>query len=260
MNYVLDDIISYCPEDGTIKFLGGSDQDMTILTPIPNRILQLLVKNQGKMLSRDTILVEVWDNYGKVGSTNSLKQNIGLLRKTLDPYLNTSTIVTMPSQGYMFNTQTKIIVIDEETSVTPDLLIKQKEVLTNIKKNSLFRILLSEKHLLILFTVLIVVGMTYLIYKTSTIYTSINAYELSNIDGCKIYSLKKYDTPLEKSEAQAEVKLILDRLKPQCSNQDRLFFYENFNKDGAEEKSKLLIQCGKSISKEIGCITYRTNR
>ncbi|EAU0090986.1 helix-turn-helix domain-containing protein, partial [Salmonella enterica] len=154
MTYVLDDIISYCPEDGTIKVLGGSDQDMTILTPVPNRILQLLVKNQGKMLNRDTILVEVWDNYGKVGSTNSLKQNIGLLRKTLDPYLNTSTIVTMPNQGYMFNAQTKIIVIDEETGVTPDLLIKQKEVLTNVKKNSLLRSLLSEKHLLISFTVL----------------------------------------------------------------------------------------------------------
>lgn len=260
MIYVLDDVISYCPEDGTIKVLDGSDQDMTILTPVPNRMLQLLVENQGKMLSRDTFLTEVWDKYGKVGSTNSLKQNIGLLRKILDTHLNKSTIITMPKQGYMFNTNTKIITSSTESNLVTDLFKKPKEGSLELRKIIDTVGLISEKNLLILFTILTVIGLVYLAYNTSTNYTNINTYELSNINGCKIYSLKSYDNPNDKSEAQEEVQLIINRIKPKCSEQDRFLFYNNFNKNGITERSKLLIHCGQSISKEIGCITYRTNR
>lgn len=87
MTYILDKHIYYCPDDGSIRLNDGTDQDVTLLTPVPNRILSLLIENQGKLIGKEVFLTQVWDNHGKMGSSNSLKQNIALIRKILDRYL-----------------------------------------------------------------------------------------------------------------------------------------------------------------------------
>ncbi|EOX3828198.1 transcriptional regulator [Enterobacter quasiroggenkampii] len=129
MNYILSGKLLYSAEDGRIVLLGEPHVEVVVLSPIPNRILMVLIENQGEIVSRDDFFVKVWDQHGKTGSANTLKQYIGLIRRILDSHLDENCIITVPGKGYSFSSVVDIttdageicephqIGIDEITSV-----------------------------------------------------------------------------------------------------------------------------------------------
>lgn len=65
------------------------------------RIMQLLVvlcTHRGKLVSREELITEIWQDYG--GGDDGLTQAISFLRKTLDDSLK-DLIRTVPKKGYM---------------------------------------------------------------------------------------------------------------------------------------------------------------
>lgn len=62
MDYLFDDIILYCPDDGTIHVLEAGAEDTVTLTPVLNRILLLLVTKQGQLISKEEFFAKVWDD------------------------------------------------------------------------------------------------------------------------------------------------------------------------------------------------------
>lgn len=63
------------------------------------KILNILMNNQGNIVSRDNIIEELWDSEEFI-SENTLTVNINRLRKTLDSINLKDFIVTKKGQGY----------------------------------------------------------------------------------------------------------------------------------------------------------------
>lgn len=70
------------------------------LEPRLMRLLCLLADNEGQVVSRETIIKEIWDDYP--GAGDGLNQGISHLRKVLEDD-NRSLIRTLPKIGYLFD-------------------------------------------------------------------------------------------------------------------------------------------------------------
>lgn len=66
------------------------------------RILNILVKNSGKVVSREDILAELWDNVSFVDD-NTLTVNVTRVKKRLDVIGLKNAITTKRGVGYVFN-------------------------------------------------------------------------------------------------------------------------------------------------------------
>lgn len=82
--------------DGSISY----NKEKLELTRNEFKILQLLMKNQGKIVSRERIMRALWDDEYFI-SENTLTVNINRLRKSLETIGLYDFIVTKKSQGYM---------------------------------------------------------------------------------------------------------------------------------------------------------------
>ncbi len=73
------------------------------LTATEYKLLELFVKNKGKVLTKDILLEKLWDNSGKFVDENTLSVNIRRLRKKIeqDPK-NPIYIITVFGIGYIF--------------------------------------------------------------------------------------------------------------------------------------------------------------
>ena len=83
-------------ENSTVSFDGQSQE----LTKNEARILGLLMKNQGKIISRDQIMAELWQSDEFVDD-NTLTVNVNRLRKKLSELGLNELIQTKRRQGYM---------------------------------------------------------------------------------------------------------------------------------------------------------------
>lgn len=82
--------------DGTMTF----NNEKAELTKNEFRILYLLMKNKGKIISRTRIMRVLWENEYFI-SENTLTVNVNRLRKKLEDVGLKDFIVTKKSQGYM---------------------------------------------------------------------------------------------------------------------------------------------------------------
>ncbi len=82
--------------DGTISYNNKSLE----LTKNEFKILQLLMKNRGKIISRSRIMRALWDEEYFI-SENTLTVNINRLRKSLEEIGIYNFIITKKSQGYL---------------------------------------------------------------------------------------------------------------------------------------------------------------
>ena len=76
------------------------------LTKNEFRILQTLMENKGRLVSRDTLITKLWetDNYIE---ENTLTVNIARLRKKLEKAGLTEFITTKVGEGYIVTAETK---------------------------------------------------------------------------------------------------------------------------------------------------------
>lgn len=82
------------------------DNDIVSLEPKVLQVLLYLVKHQGEVVSRQTLLDEVWPN--SVVEANALQRCIGQLRKAfLDDAKQQRVIVTYPKNGYSLKQTTQ---------------------------------------------------------------------------------------------------------------------------------------------------------
>ena len=101
------------------------DEELVSLTPKAYKTLEVLVKSQGKVISKNTLLDAVWKNTFVEEAT--LAQNISTLRKTMSAYAKDVEIIsTVPRLGYRFVANVTEIVADEE------ILVVEKHSVTQI--------------------------------------------------------------------------------------------------------------------------------
>ncbi|MGK3143643.1 winged helix-turn-helix domain-containing protein [Pantoea sp. C2G6] len=102
MIYIIDSTITYNSDDCTLNHL--PTQESLSLSISSGRLFEQLLNSEGEILSRDTLLTEVWDKYGLRGSNSNLNQYLSILRRALAAYGCENLIITIPKIGIRLNT------------------------------------------------------------------------------------------------------------------------------------------------------------
>ena len=106
MIYIIDEQITYNSDDCTLSHL--PTQETLSLSISSGRLFERLLNSDGEILSRDSLLTEVWDKYGLRGSNSNLNQYLSILRRALAAYGCENLIITIPKIGIRLNTEIKI--------------------------------------------------------------------------------------------------------------------------------------------------------
>ncbi|GAA3512049.1 response regulator [Streptosporangium album] len=86
----------------TVDLAGKTVSDGVRLTPTEWRMLELLLRNPGKLISQRQMLAEVWDSR-HTKETNYLRQYMAQLRRKLEPDpARPIHLLTEPGMGYRF--------------------------------------------------------------------------------------------------------------------------------------------------------------
>lgn len=108
MEYLLDEHIIFSVEDNTLINKHSPEQRVDI-TLTASRLLLLLVRHQGEVLTRETILKAVWEDYGLNASNTSLNQYISVLRGVFRSLESTRNVIeTVPRIGFMMSAELNI--------------------------------------------------------------------------------------------------------------------------------------------------------
>lgn len=102
MIYTIDGSITYNTDDCTLSHL--PTQESLSLSISTGRLFERLLASEGDILSRDTLLTDVWDKYGLRGSNSNLNQYLSILRRALAAYGCENLIITIPKVGIRLNT------------------------------------------------------------------------------------------------------------------------------------------------------------
>jgi DNA-binding response OmpR family regulator len=82
----------------------NKDEEIIKLTPKEYKLLELLVKNNGKVLKRETILEKLWDVNGEFVDANSLSVTVKRLRQKIeDDIKNPKYVITVFGIGYTWS-------------------------------------------------------------------------------------------------------------------------------------------------------------
>lgn len=117
MRYIINNNIKY-HEDRSELISLHDDVPPIVLTATLNRLLSALVRNNNLVLSRDTLLTQVWEAHGQVASGNNLNNTISILRKAFSSLGEEEIIATLPRQGFMF-TATELKTADSQAMALP---------------------------------------------------------------------------------------------------------------------------------------------
>ncbi len=82
----------------------SKEDEIIKVTPKEYKLLELLVKNNGKVLKRETILEKLWDINGEFIDANSLSVTVKRLRQKIeDDIKNPKCVTTVFGIGYMWS-------------------------------------------------------------------------------------------------------------------------------------------------------------
>ncbi|MCC6287969.1 MAG: winged helix-turn-helix domain-containing protein [Chitinophagaceae bacterium] len=98
----------------------------TKLEPRLIEILCILAKNEGKLVSRETLISKIWNNYG--GAEDGLNQGISFLRKALAD-TGKQVIETIPKKGYILHAAITDNLIVEKTKPQKEKVSKKRTFL-----------------------------------------------------------------------------------------------------------------------------------
>ncbi|EBP0972723.1 hypothetical protein LB58_18780 [Salmonella enterica] len=101
MLYLINNEITFRTDDGVLAGL-SSPENSVVLSITANRVFSYLLEQRGNIVSREDILVNVWDKHGFQASNNSLSQYISLIRRGLhDLGCIQEVIQTIPRAGFL---------------------------------------------------------------------------------------------------------------------------------------------------------------
>lgn len=100
MKYIINLIVVYTPSEKTLALHNDPSQKVNLSNPA-NRLLLELIRYNGKTLERETLLHNVWEEYGFTGSNSNLNTYISELRKSFSSLSeNIKIITTVPKVGF----------------------------------------------------------------------------------------------------------------------------------------------------------------
>lgn len=263
MDYLFDNNILYRSSDGALHYLEGGSEETITLPPVLNRILLLLVINQGQVITKEEFLTKVWDDYGKPGSSNTLNQYLSTLRGIFSSHLGKKPIITIPKQGYMLSFEINITIAEEESTLEKNEILKKEDISEiKITESSSPIIFPEQKNLIFFYTFILIITImiTVFISKKFDPSIAIHSYNLGKIGECPVYSFSEYKTDLQKKSDMEAVFHQATKYNLDCDT--NIYFYYHHNENfGYGEKGdySMLTRCQQSNSAHDECLTTLTS-
>ncbi|MBJ8986872.1 helix-turn-helix domain-containing protein [Citrobacter koseri] len=263
MDYIINKILSYNSDERSIINIDAPDIEPIVLTPVLNRIFLVLITHHGELVTREQFLQNVWDDHGKSGSSNTLNQYIGALRKILEHQLGVECIITIPKQGYILSSA---LTIEENFIIKiPDTInelrnINYKLMLIN-KINKLamtYRVLIASSLL-----VLILLSGLYFIYTKILSKPFLNSemtlfYE---INSCKIYIKKASIQSTNKDSIIHDINKTFNKNELACKENDSVYLFTDQSIRKESNGSFMMVSlCNNIQPHDSTCFSYRFNR
>lgn len=264
MYYVLNDTLFYSPDDGHLYLDEDCREPVVSLTPVLNRLLQHMLMNPGLLITRDEFLEKVWDSYGKQGSSHTLNQYVGIIRKLLEQYLHIACIETVPRQGYIFSGN--IIIRKVESSVVSEQVSHFAEGTTvespeeTDDNHPQSKTSVRKNIWLLLSAILLTVGVGLLITWSSFSGSKLKTYHLFKDNGCNVYGKKSLLEDKDQEKIYGEVQVMIKKYNIKCTARDSVYFFRNeFNGD-SDTFETMLSYCHVDNNNNDNCMTYRNYR
>ena len=218
MRYIINNSITY-HEDSSELGSVHDDAAPLPLTSTQNRLLSLLIRNHDIMLSRETLLEQVWQSHGQIASGSNLNNGISTLRKLFSALGAEDVIVTLPRQGFMF-TATELIFEGEQVvegqsqPPTEPLQPKRKRFFAHWKKLCL---------VLLTLTAVLAWGWVYV----SPGYSQPRYVSVGKIGNCDVRFIMSYHKVDSGEIDLKRLQELLAKNNIQCSHPATLFYYDN---------------------------------
>jgi len=172
MKFLINNFIVYNSDDGSLVNKTRPD-DIIVLPHMAARVLTCLLINAGKVVPREAIFDYVWSGNEMLASNNSLTQYVSFIRKTLtDLECQEELIKTIPRVGFYLS----------------------GDNVSNYKNGgfSLLKDVFFSKYLFaILSFMILLLVLIYQVFFLKDRLTNKELFYFSEIDSCKIYTLKK---------------------------------------------------------------------
>ncbi|MGQ8776648.1 winged helix-turn-helix domain-containing protein [Serratia sp. NA_112.1] len=231
MRYIINDIVKYNSSDGTLLVIDNSI-DMITLPRITNELLSFFIQSNGKSLSREDILNEIWEKRGLSSSSNNLSNYVSMLRKSLALCNCHDVLTTIPKYGFSFNAD----IIEDLENKNP--LEENEEQSNKGKKNSSSPLNINKKikafiafrppkknELIITALISFIAFISYSIYKDFT--PEIEKTTIFRNQQCQFYSINHNMSDSEKNEAIKKIKLLADKSGLNCKNKINAYYFVN---------------------------------
>lgn len=180
--YIINNCVYYRTSD-SVLWSSSDTEEVKDIGVIPGRLLGYILRNTGRIISRDELLEHVWVHYGLRPSGASLNQHISIVRKSLVSLgIGEDFIRTVPKLGYMVDSS--CIKEIENVHIMNEQLHSNVNV---IQCNDNFKFLIIPISLLIFFITWLGINNFY----TRNDPLDFKLYPLMNFKGCAVYSSKK---------------------------------------------------------------------
>ncbi|MBH3008099.1 winged helix-turn-helix domain-containing protein [Serratia ureilytica] len=223
MRYIINNNIKY-HEDRSELISLHDDIPPIVLTATLNRLLSALVRNNNLVLSRETLLTQVWEAHGQVASGNNLNNTISILRKAFSSLGEEEIIVTLPRQGFMF-TASELKTADSmaENLITPDAAAVQTESIAEQPA------VVQRRGFKFAAVALALAALASGIWAwLEAGYPSVRTMVVGKIGNCEVRFVSSYHKPGPGQVDLAHLKTMLEqRNHIDCSEPGTLFYYDS---------------------------------
>jgi len=222
MRYIINNNIKYHEDKSELVSLHDHVEPLQ-LTATLNRLLSALVRNNNLVLSRETLLTQVWEAHGQVASGNNLNNTISILRKMFASLGEEEIIVTLPRQGFMFTAatlKTADSLAEKLTEAAPGpepVAIAAASPRRNLKR-------LKSVGLAALFT--LAAGSAAWAWQ-DTGYPPLHSIDAGKIDSCSVRFITTFHKPgFKKTDLDHLRNMIKQRPHIQCNEPATLLYYD----------------------------------
>lgn len=250
---IIEGRIFFRTDDGAL-WVEEDEEHKIILSPIVARLLHLFIQEQGRVLTREEIMLLVWEDHGLEPSNNSLNQYVSQIRKIMHKFgLPDDVIRTVPREGFILSKHIKIV--EQVTPLAHNIRSCHKG-----KHQTPVRISTNW----LIFSVFVMVFLTVpFISRMLTDFMQMRSLTIipNNIDkasNCPLYAVAMGGAALLK-ETQQLARHYLEENDITCGNNSVVYFFAS---NGALKKQGgrfFLSHCYQDGEKIISCMGYNYN-
>lgn len=136
MHYIFNKVIKFYPGVNELSLVNDA-QSSIVISNSSARLLLLLTQHSGRIVSRDDLLKNVWEDYGYTASNNNLYMAISEVRKAFSSLSDEGNlIITVPKVGLKLEAEIDIIENDDHVAVRKISFINKKSASCSVEINA----------------------------------------------------------------------------------------------------------------------------